>query len=129
MPLVKKNIIRNIFKSPFLHRIWQLSILNFREHATSLRSPKNLSNLLILLISYLHRSNGSWVMTGFVWKTCNSQTKSRSIEECIKYWIKMFRTQKPFDLERFAMYFLKWVYLSISEQPSNQILLVYFYHL
>ena len=54
MPLVKKNIIRNIFKSPFLHRIWQLSILNFREHATSLRSPKNLSNLLILLISYLH---------------------------------------------------------------------------
>ena len=54
MPLVKKNVIRKFFKLPFLHRIWQLSILNFREHATYLRSPKNLSNLLILLISYLH---------------------------------------------------------------------------
>ena len=146
MPLVKKNIIRNIFKSPFLHRIWQL--LNFREHATSLRTPKNLSNLLILLISYLHfvrtfialfNSIYTWI-----WYVCkklgkepvrSQMTHYRFTNFCcfhkiFKFFLNLDEEENLLNLEQSRKFifcwkvclhlFLKWLYLSISEQPSNQ---------
>ena len=65
-------------------------------------------------IANLSRSNGFWVLNIFIQYLMHSSILRLLVWELQVFQTKPVITQEPFDLERFAMYFLKWLHLSLE---------------